>query len=85
MVQEGAFEGCCALNVSFASRCWLSPRPASPILDGFPLGAIRTFRSQTGFSQAKNDGSSNATSYPGSMDGKNLASLVSPYKADPLI
>jgi len=47
MVQEGAFEGCCALNVSFASRCWLSPRPASPDLWWISAGHYQNLQAQT--------------------------------------
>ena len=61
------------------------PRRQAPILDGFPVGVVRTFRPQPCFSKAKSSGSFDTTSCTGSMDGENLASVVSPSKADPLI
>ena len=54
------------------------PGRQAPILDGFPLGAIRTFRPKPCVSQAKSSGCFDATSCTGSMDGENLAPAVSP-------
>ena len=54
------------------------PDRQATILDGFPLGAIRTFRPKPCVSQAKSSGCFDATSCTGSMDGENLAPSVSP-------
>ena len=54
------------------------PGRQAPILDGFPLGAIRALRPKPCVSQAKSSGCFDAISYTGSMDGENLAPAVSP-------
>ena len=54
------------------------PGRQAPILDGFPLGAIRIFRPEPCVSQAKSSGCFDATSCTGSMDDQNLAPVVSP-------
>ena len=58
------------------------PGRQAPILDGFPLGAIRTFRPKPCVSQAKSSGCFDATSCTGLMDDQNLAPVVSAEKAD---
>ena len=58
------------------------PGMQATILDGFPLGAIRTFTPKPCVSHAKSSGCFDATSCTGSMDGENLAPVVSAEKAD---
>ena len=57
----------------------------APILDGLPLGIVRTFKPWPCLCQAKNAVSFDRTSCAGSMDGENFAAAIPPQSADPLI
>ena len=61
------------------------PGRQAPILDGLPLGIVRTFKPWPCFCQAKNAGSFDRTSCTGAMDGENFAAVIPPQSADPLI
>ena len=56
----------------------------APILDGLPLGIVRTFKPWPCLCQAKNAGSFDRTSCTGAMDGENFAAVIPPQRANPL-
>ena len=86
MVHEGAFERCCALNVSFASSCWLSSRQTSLDAKWISAGRCQNLQALALLQPSKEHWFFHSNKLPrGSMDGENLASIFSPYKADPLI
>ena len=85
-MHEGAFERICAFNVSFASSCWLSPRQTSLDAKWISAGRCQNLQALALLQPSKEHRFFRRNKLPrAAMDGENLASIFSPYKADPLI